>query len=130
MYSERVPRLSPHGLSPRRLSPREDDDIRNFRPASVALGEPLFPGVTFFLFNGNCLGYSLTICGSSPEAGKVTEIMNYMVSSLVNTAARFPRATWIGTIFRTRRRSREESITRSNPGMDVWGIRWKHSPQL
>ena len=39
----RVPRLSPL-----RLSPLEDGDVRDFRPASVALREPLSPGVTIF----------------------------------------------------------------------------------
>ena len=73
---------------------REDDDIRDFRPASVALRAPLFSGVTiFFLSNGNYLRSSLTMCGSSPETGKGTQIMNYMVNTWVNTAARFQTAT-------------------------------------
>ena len=75
----RVPRLSPRGLSPRRLSPREDD-IRDFRPASVALGEPFFfsEGNYFSFSPGTVYGFH---CGSSPETGKVTEIMNCVVNS-------------------------------------------------
>ena len=46
------------------------------------------------------------------------KIMDYMVDIGINTAAQFQRAAWIGTIFRTCRRSREESITCSFPGMD------------
>ena len=46
---------------------------------------------------------------------KVSQIMDYMVNACVNAAARFQRAAWIGTIFRTCRRSQEESVTRSNP---------------
>ena len=47
--------------------------------------------------------------------------MNCTVDTRASTATRLQRAVWIGTIFRTCGRSREESITCGDQGMDVWG---------
>ena len=66
--------LSPHGLSPRRLSPREDDDVRDFRHASLARGEPLFPGVTFFPVHRELLRvFTDNLCFKSADGERHTD---------------------------------------------------------
>ena len=116
----RVPQRSPHGLSPRRLLPRE------FCPARVSLGGGgsfFFPGGELHcLLIGNHFGSTYSLCWRfmvQVLTPRVTQIMDYMVNTWVNIAARFQRAEWIGTIFRTHRISWEESIMHSKLGVVI-----------
>ena len=100
----RIPRLLPRGLSPRRLSPREDDDIHDFRPASVALSQQLFLRVTIFpvhlelrrVFTDN-----LWLKSKDREGHTDYELHDSYMGQHCSPVCR------------------EESITCSNPGVDI-----------
>ena len=95
----------------------------------------VFPGVTIFPVHREMVRVFVdNLCFKSGDreshtdhelhgwyTERVTQIMNCTVDTRASTATRLQRAVWIGTIFRTCGRSREESITCGDQGMDVWG---------